>query len=120
MKKQFFAAAVFVCFSVAQPTAAGNAQQNPSGSPIAGNFTMKQALDYPYANELAAAENADLIAWVRIIDGVRNVWIAAGPSFQPRQITHYTEDDGQEITQLTLSPDGTHLVYVRGGDHDEN
>ncbi len=36
------------------------------------------------------------------------------------QVTHYTEDDGQEITQLTFSPDGTRLVYVRGGDHDAN
>ncbi len=81
---------------------------------------MSQVLDYPYADELAAAKNADRIAWARIIDGVRNVWIAEGPSFRPRQITHYTEDDGQEITHLTFSPDGAHLVYVRGGDHDEN
>jgi dipeptidyl aminopeptidase/acylaminoacyl peptidase len=84
------------------------------------NFTMAQVLHYPYADELAAAEHADRVAWVRNIDGVRNVWTAAGPSFRPRQITRYTEDDGQEITQLTFSPDGAHLAYVRGGDHDEN
>jgi dipeptidyl aminopeptidase/acylaminoacyl peptidase len=35
-------------------------------------------------------------------------------------VTQYTADDGQEITQLTFSPDGKHLVYVRGGDHDGN
>jgi dipeptidyl aminopeptidase/acylaminoacyl peptidase len=84
------------------------------------NFTMEQVLHYPFANELAAAERADRIAWVRNVDGVRNVWVAGGPTFKPRQVTHYNGDDGQEITQLTFSPDGNHLVYVRGGDHDAN
>jgi dipeptidyl aminopeptidase/acylaminoacyl peptidase len=85
-----------------------------------GNFTMAQVLDYPYTDELAAAENADRIAWVRNLAGVRNVWVAEGPSFVPRQVTHNTQDDGQEITHLTFSPDGARLVYVRGGDHDAN
>jgi dipeptidyl aminopeptidase/acylaminoacyl peptidase len=83
-------------------------------------FTMAQVLHYPYAMELASAERSDAIAWVREIDGARNVWFAHGPDFAPVQLTHYTEDDGQEITQLTFSPDGTRLVYVRGGDHDAN
>ncbi|HEY1615226.1 MAG TPA: prolyl oligopeptidase family serine peptidase [Rhizomicrobium sp.] len=86
----------------------------------AAPFTMAQVLRYPFATELAAAESADRIAWVRDAAGVRNVWIADGPSFKARQITHYAEDDGQEITQLTFSPDGRRLVYVRGGDHDAN
>jgi dipeptidyl aminopeptidase/acylaminoacyl peptidase len=57
---------------------------------------------------------------VRDVAGVRNVWVADGPAFKAHQVTQYTQDDGQEITQLTFSPDGTHLVYVRGGDHDAN
>jgi dipeptidyl aminopeptidase/acylaminoacyl peptidase len=61
-----------------------------------------------------------VIAWVRNVDGVRNIWIAHGPAFTPLQITGYAEDDGQELTQLTFSPDGTRLVFVRGGDHDAN
>ena len=83
-------------------------------------FTMAQVIHYPYSTELAAAERGDTIAWVRDLAGVRNVWFAQAPKFEPRQLTHYTEDDGQEITQLTFSPDGTRLVYVRGGDHDAN
>jgi dipeptidyl aminopeptidase/acylaminoacyl peptidase len=83
-------------------------------------FTMPQMLHYPYATQLAAAEHGDVIAWVRNIDGVRNVWVARGPAFTPLQITQYTEDDGQEITQLTFSPDGMRLVFVLGGDHDAN
>jgi len=83
-------------------------------------FTMAQVLDYPYASELVAAERGDVIAWVRNVGGVRNIWIARGPDFAPRQVTSYLEDDGEEITQLTFSPDGSHLVYVLGGDHDAN
>jgi dipeptidyl aminopeptidase/acylaminoacyl peptidase len=84
------------------------------------NFTMAQVLHYPYAEELAWTEHSDRIAWVRNLGGVRNVWLADGPAFRPRQVTRYTDDDGQELTQLTFSPDGAHFVYVRGGDHDEN
>lgn len=81
---------------------------------------MLNVLDYPYAGELASAEKGDAIAWVRNLDGVRNVWVARGPAFKPQQVTHDTGDGGQEITQLTFSPDGARLVYVRGGDHDAN
>jgi len=86
----------------------------------AASFTMEQALDYPFVPEIAAAEKNDRIAWVRVFKGVRNVWVADGPGFRPQQVTQYKEDDGQEITQLTFSPDGSRLVYVRGGDHDAN
>ena len=83
-------------------------------------FSMEQVLHYPFATELAAAEHGDAIAWVCNLDGVRNVWVARGPSFTPSQATQYHEDDGQEITQLTFSPDGSRLVFVLGGDHDAN
>src|SRR5665213_2197802 len=83
-------------------------------------FTMAQAQHYRYAMQLTAAAHGDVIAWVCNIDGVRNVWLAHGPAFTPLQLTQYTEDDGQEITQLTFAPDGTRLVFVRGGDHDAN
>ena len=86
----------------------------------AGTFTMEQVLSYPFVPEIDAAQKGDAIAFVRVLKGVRNVWVANGPSLRPRQVTQYTADDGQELTQLTFSPDGKHLVYVRGGDHDAN
>ena len=86
----------------------------------ASSFTMAQALAFPFVNELVAARSAERIAWVRTVKGVRNVWVASGPAFVPVQVTRYTQDDGQELTQLALSPDGSALVYVRGGDHDAN
>jgi dipeptidyl aminopeptidase/acylaminoacyl peptidase len=77
-------------------------------------------LSFPYVSGLVSAEHADRIAWVQDVRGVRNIWIAEEPNYTPRQLTHYEADDGQELTQLTFSPDGSKLVYVRGGDHDAN
>jgi dipeptidyl aminopeptidase/acylaminoacyl peptidase len=84
------------------------------------DFTLDDALAYPFVDNLVAAERADAIAWVVNVRGVRNIWYAAGPGFTPRQITHYAADDGQELSNLIISPDGARLVYVRGGDHDAN
>lgn len=84
------------------------------------SFSMAQVTNVPYPSGLVAAKQGNRIAWVLNQQGVRNIWIAEAPAFTPRQVTRYTADDGQELTQLTFSPDGTYLVYVRGGDHDAN
>jgi len=86
----------------------------------ANRLIIDQVLNYPFVSEMAAAKEANRVAWIRDLKGVRNVWVADGPAYKARQVTQYKNDDGQEITQLTFSPDGKHLVYVRGGDHDAN
>src|SRR5579875_3705385 len=83
-----------------------------AGAARAASFSMEQVLSYPFVSGLVSAEHADRIAWVRDLRGVRNVWVAEGPDYVPRQVTRYTDDDGQELTNLTFSPDGTKLVYV--------
>jgi dipeptidyl aminopeptidase/acylaminoacyl peptidase len=85
-----------------------------------GSFTLEHVLGYPYPTELVAAPTRSAVAWVLDEHGVRNVWTATAPDWTPKQVTRYTADDGQEITQLAFSHDGTMLVYVRGGDHDAN
>lgn len=90
-----------------------------SASPDAG-FSLQQVLAYPFPQGLASSRHGDRIAWIVNLGGVRNVWIAQAPAFKPRQVTHFSTDDGQEITQLTFSPSGDALVFVRGGDHDAN
>ncbi len=82
--------------------------------------TLDQVLGYTYDSGLVASEKGDRFAWVENLRGVRNIWSAAAADSQPRQLTHYTADDGQELTQLTFAADGSQLLYVRGGDHDAN
>jgi dipeptidyl aminopeptidase/acylaminoacyl peptidase len=82
--------------------------------------TLDQLLSYPYVSGLVASDKGDRFAWVENLRGVRNLWSAGATDSKPRRLTHYTADDGQELTQLTFSPDGSELLYVRGGDHDEN
>jgi dipeptidyl aminopeptidase/acylaminoacyl peptidase len=85
-----------------------------------GGFTIEQVTSYPFPTELAAAPNGARLAWVFDESGVRNVYAAEGPDFQPRKLTAYTIDDGQELTNVSVSADGKWVVYVRGGDHDAN
>lgn len=86
----------------------------------AQSFTMEQIKSYPFPNELTTAATGSRIAWAFNERGLRNVWVAEGPDFKARRLTNYKLDDGQELTSLSLSADGNHVVYVRGGDHGSN
>ena len=83
-------------------------------------FTINQVKSYPFPNELVAAPRGGRIAYALNEQGKRNVWVADAPNYTPRQLTTYALDDGQELTSLSISADGTHVVYVRGGDHGSN
>ncbi|MEJ2203604.1 MAG: prolyl oligopeptidase family serine peptidase [Gemmatimonadota bacterium] len=83
--------------------------------PVAGQIRVEDALSYSFASGLVASPDGDLLAWVENREGARNVWVAEGPGWVGRQVTSYPEDDGQELGSLTLTPDGAHLLYVRGG-----
>ncbi|HTE12874.1 MAG TPA: hypothetical protein VK645_17965, partial [Chitinophagaceae bacterium] len=76
--------------------------------------------NYPFTTELCAASRGSKIAWAMDEQGKRNVYVAEGPDFTPRALTHFLKDDGQEITSLTISDDGKWVVFVRGGDHGAN
>ncbi len=83
-------------------------------------FTLEQATAYPFVDHLVSAAAIDRVAWVRMVGGVRNIFVADVATANPRQVTQFTADDGQELTQLTFSANGEQLVFVRGGDHDSN
>ena len=86
----------------------------------ANTFTLDRVLDYPFPANLVAAPKGQTIAWTFNERGSRNIYVAEGPDFQPRRVTPYLEDDGQELTGLAFAPDGKTIVYVRGGDHGAN
>src|SRR5688500_96162 len=91
--------------------------------PIAG---WSQSIDaellraYPFPQNLTAAATGARIAWTFNEAGRRNIYVAEGPSFQARKITSYDVDDGQELTSVSITSDGEHVVYVRGGEHGSN
>jgi dipeptidyl aminopeptidase/acylaminoacyl peptidase len=80
------------------------------------SFTLERVTSAPFPDNLVAAPTGGKVAWEMNARGVRNLWVAAPPDYRGRQITTYTEDDGQEINQVRWTPDARALVYVRGGD----
>ena len=85
----------------------------------AANFTLEQVMSSPFPSGLVAASHADRVAWVFTVRGVRNVWVADGPEFAARQITHYSADDGLPIATLRITSDGRTVVYARGSEANE-
>ena len=83
-------------------------------------FSLSQVLSYSFPNTLVSSNDGKNIAYVLNVRGVRSIWFAQAPAFAPRQLWTSGSDDGQEITNLSISNDGRYLAYVRGGDHDAN
>ena len=91
-----------------------------SAPAAAAPMSLEGAMAYPFTSGLVASSDGARIAWVRDLAGVRNIWVAAGAGGQPVQVTGFTEDDGQELTQLVFGHDDQSVYFVRGGDHDGN
>jgi len=86
----------------------------------AAPFTLAEVRSYPFPTELTAAATGARVAWAFNEQGRRNIFVADGPSFSARQLTHYDRDDGQELSSVAVSANGQWVVYVRGGDHGSN
>src|SRR5437016_13762200 len=87
-----------------------------AASARAQTFSLEQVMSSPFPSELIVSKRGDKIAWAFDAEGKRNVWIAEAPAFNARQLTHYNNDDGQELTDLLFSPNGNLVAYVSGGD----
>jgi len=81
---------------------------------VGADFTIDDILSRPVISGLVVAQDAPRIAWVENVRGVRNLWTAVAPGYQPARLTTYAEDGGQPLGGLALTPDGSLLVYVRG------
>jgi len=78
-------------------------------------YSLDDILAAPFATGMVSARNGSAFAWVRYDRGARNIWVAEGPEFVGRQITDWSEDDGQDLGSLRFTPDGKRVVFVRGG-----
>lgn len=81
------------------------------------SFTMEQVGKFSFPSELTSSPTGEKIVWAMNEQGKRNVYFAEGPGFEPRKLTGFNEDDGQEISSLQFTPDGNWVIFVRGGDH---
>src|SRR5689334_17885431 len=89
MNKRWIGAAVFV-FALLLCCAQTSAQ----------SFTLEQVMSSPFPSELVVSKRGDRLAWAFDAEGKRNIWVADGPAWAARQLTHYDADDGQELTDL--------------------
>ncbi|MEG9433927.1 S9 family peptidase [Terriglobus sp. ADX1] len=76
-------------------------------------FSVADALSAPFMNQLTAAPARSRVAWFVDDEGKRNVW-AASLTEKARSLTHYTQDDGQDIDDIIWSPDGERVAYTHG------
>lgn len=116
--KQFIRVACFLAFAgatlgiMAGPPAAREDQER--------GFTLQQVLSAPFPTDLIAAPAKGRFAWVFNAEGKRNVWIAepasGGSGYSARQLTNYSNDDGQDVGELAWTPDAESIAYVHGGD----
>jgi hypothetical protein len=89
--------ALLLALLLSVPLAAASLQQTTTQP-----FTVEQILGFPSPENLVASPAGSTIAWTFNERGVRNIYVAAGPAFEPRRLTAYREDDGQEVTQLSF------------------
>ena len=79
-----------------------------------GEFSLEQVMSAGFPSEMTPAPVGGGVAWVVNERGVRNIWMALPPDYRGRQVTSYSGDDGQTISQLVWTPDALAIVFVRG------
>jgi len=77
-------------------------------------FSLEDILGAPFVSDLHSA--AGRITWIANERGARNVWVAEGPAYEPRQLTKFAGDEGIDLGELTISRDGSWIAFTRGGD----
>ena len=76
--------------------------------------TIEQFMSPASPLDLVAAKKADRLAWMAYDRGMRNVYTAAAPDFRAVRLTRFLEDNGVDVSDVTISDDGGVIVFVRG------
>ena len=75
-------------------------------------YTLEQSLGAPYVQSIHASIDQQSLAWVVNEEGRRNIWYSELDGNAPQQLTNYPQDDGLNISQISIS--AGYLVFVRG------
>ncbi len=70
-------------------------------------------LDFPYVDSISAAK-VPAFAWLTRQADKSTIFFARSPEFRRIELASRTDDGGQPISAVELSPDGTHIAYVTG------
>jgi dipeptidyl aminopeptidase/acylaminoacyl peptidase len=92
----------------ASPTPASSAVTRPAAASVDAYLSP----GYPF--DLVSARRAERLAWISYDRGRRNVYTAAAPNWLPVRLTSFMEDDGVDLTDVSISDDGSTVVFVRG------
>ncbi|WP_373553675.1 prolyl oligopeptidase family serine peptidase [Haliscomenobacter sp.] len=78
--------------------------------------SIKLLLAQPFPSNLTASADGKNVAWVMNDNGSRNVYSAEGVDFKnTARITGFEErDNGIDISELSFTPSGKHVVFARG------
>jgi dipeptidyl-peptidase 4 len=90
-----------------------------AGMTMARSQTASSVAPYiapAFPEELVSAKKVDRIAWLAYDHGQRNVYAAAAPEFRPVRLTAFLEDNGIVLSDLSISDDGSTVVFLRGGE----
>jgi len=80
-----------------------------------GPFEIREIMSTPFPEGLVARPEAGMVAWTYNDEGVRNIWAKASAWESARPLTSYREDDGQALSDLIITPDGSAVLFTRGG-----
>src|SRR5262245_23341798 len=80
----------------------------------AQTVTLEKLLSAPFPSEISAAPTSARVAWIQTERGLCNLFVADAPDYRARQLTKYSKDDGQRLSNITWSSDAKTIVYVRG------
>src|SRR3954452_25140062 len=70
-------------------------------------------LDFPYVDSVSAAK-VPAFAWLSKQADHSMVVFARAPKFERTVLAARTDEEGQPITEVTISPDGRHVVFTTG------
>ena len=84
----------------------------------AQSFTLRQVMSAPFCSALQAAPKGGGLLWIANEQGKRNIYVAepGGSGYNLHRVTSDDADDGIDIGDITWTPDGTKVIYARGGD----
>ena len=75
---------------------------------------LDQFLGFTFSQDMICAKQASVFAWIQNTLGIRNIYIAKAPDYVPVQVTVWKDDDGQILSGLKISHDGSDLLVIRG------